>query len=243
MINIFMEEDSGFNNKLTKKEIDVDCLYINGCSVAVGDELPLDIRDNIRFSTLVGDHYNLPIINNAESGGSNSRIVRTTTQDIIDFKSQGKTPFVIIAWTAHHRFEVCNENHKWIQFNAGKDGKDPDFENMYWRKYGGDLGNIELFAVQVMLMQNFLENQNIPYLMVHASNPVVLPRKHKLADFADNLDYRYFLPDLPLRGYLTQWPDIKFGPGGHPLKEGHKKISEFLIQLIDNRYAFSNCNM
>ena len=236
-------EDASFNLKLDITPCEIDCIYANGCSMTAGDELPKNIIEQARYPSLVADYYNVPVYNNAEGGGSNSRIIRTTTQDLIDLKNQGRSPFVIIGWTAHHRFEVCNEHHEWLQFNAGKESKDQEFEKMYWSRYGSDIGNIESFAVQVMLMQKFLESYNIPYLMLHAFNPVSIPRNHKLNDFAEHLDYRYFLPDLSLRGYLTQWPNIEFGSGGHPLEEGHKKISEFIIELIENRYEFSNRNL
>jgi len=236
-------EDISFNLELDATPCKIDCIYANGCSMTAGDELSKDIVEQVRYPSLVAKHYNVPVYNNAKGGGSNTRIVRTTTQDLIDLKSQGRSPFVIIGWTAHHRFELCDQKHEWLQFNAGKESKDPEFEKLYWSKYGSDIGNIESFAVQVMLMQKFLESYKIPYLMLHAFNPVIIPRNHKLNDFVEHLDYKYFLPDLTLRGYLTQWPNIKFGEGGHPLEEGHKKISEFVIDLIDNRYAISNRNL
>ena len=233
-LNISME-DKSLNIK--QKNIKIDCIYANGCSMTAGDELSKDIIEQARYPSLVAAHYNVPVYNNARGGGSNARIVRTSTQDLVDLKSQGRFPFVIIGWTAHHRFEVCNQKHEWLQFNAGKEkSKDPEFEKLYWSKYGSDIGNIESFAVQVMLLQKFLESYEIPYLMLHAINPVVIPRNHKLNDFVEHLDYKYFLPEITLRGYLTQWPKIEFGEGGHPLEQGHKKISEFVIELIENRY-------
>ena len=224
------DEDNAIQN--------INCLYVNGCSLTVGDEMPDKIKYSCRYSALLAKYFDVEEINNAKGGGSNARILRTGIQDITKLLDNGKKPFVIIAWTAEHRFEACHiDSNQWLQFNAGEKSIDPEFEKIYWSRYGSDYGNKECFAVQAYLMETFLKSLNIPYLMLHAFNPVVLPRDSDLENFCNRFDYRYFLPDLTLKGYLSQWPDLEYGPGGHPLQDGHFKIYEFVKDLIEKRYA------
>ena len=58
-------------------------LLVNGDSFVFGDGLKNTINDV--WATKLGDRLNMDVINLGESGGSNQRILRTTTEWILDY--------------------------------------------------------------------------------------------------------------------------------------------------------------
>ena len=71
-------------------------LLVNGCSHIAGSEA--DTNVGILFAKELGHD----LVNIAEPGGGNQRILRST----IEYIEQNEKPdFVLIGWTTHERFE------------------------------------------------------------------------------------------------------------------------------------------
>lgn len=232
-----MWEHNFFNKELNIKDYNVDCLYVNGCSFSEGAEL--HDSNNSRWSKLVADHYNIQEVNCAQGGGSNDRIFRTTTQDLL--KMQGsKNPYVVLMFTNLSRFETGTSNGNWFPWSINStelSEKDIKFASMYYENYQNDACDVERFAVQLFHLQNMLQSLNIPYLFLHGLNTPV--ETNKIESIASYLDLRYYVHQFDVRQYLMQWPNIKFGPGGHPLEIGQEKIKEWIINLTNDRYCFN----
>jgi hypothetical protein len=113
----------------------VNLLYVNGCSHTAAAEavVPecfavddgrhgIDRRphpENLKASwcTVVGQAINVPVICDAESGGSNPRILRTTRQWISNNPDKLSNVLMILQWTTWERQEWYYDN-RWYQVNA-----------------------------------------------------------------------------------------------------------------------------
>ena len=62
-------------------------LYANGCSMTLGDEMSDPSRTC--FPTLVAEHFGFDLHNDAHSGASNCRILRTTLLWLADYLGKG----------------------------------------------------------------------------------------------------------------------------------------------------------
>ena len=143
-----------------------------------------EIYNEFNWAGTVAKELNIPtIINSAEGGGSNYRIVRTTVDYVRGLSAkQKKETLVIIGWTLTDRSELYlddkENNAQWMFFNAAQ-----EFSNLtpsetfskkfhermskFWESYVVDVHNnyssIYNFFQQSELLANFLENQGIRY--------------------------------------------------------------------------------
>jgi hypothetical protein len=101
-------------------------LYVNGDSHSIGVEL----KDPTQaWPCLLANRLGLPLVNDAKSGGSNPRILRTvsnftTNSDLQDI-------FVIIGWTSWEREEWQQGNVYYDVNSGGHDTLPPDLELKY----------------------------------------------------------------------------------------------------------------
>jgi hypothetical protein len=220
------------------KNINVDTLYANGDSWAYGAELS-DKNDS--FVNVISKNYNLPLMNSACPGGSNQRILRTTIENVSRLLQQGKTPFVIVAWTLPHRFELySSEEKKFVTFSSPNSAADIDLGNLIWSKWSSDKTDVINFLTQVISLQSFLKQNNIPYFMTNVFKIVYeLLDKSEIELFQSQIDVDHYMYNLPLKVLLTPYINIEWG-ADHPLTEGHAIIAKFLIEQINIRYSFNN---
>jgi len=167
-------------------------LYANGCSYTCGAEIEgeeiwmSDYNLKWCFAGQIANKYNLRYLNDAEPGGSNERIVRTTTTWVSKCLKNGVKPediFCIIGWTNPNRIEFFYDN-KWIQWLPGISGLQLYEENINNRKVGRgykeldkyivnyfthEYGNFTKMIIQIILLSLFLKNLKIDFLMVNAA--------------------------------------------------------------------------
>ena len=85
-------------------------LFANGDSFIFGDELDNPSKDV--WVTKLGNRLNMDVVNLGESGGGNQRIMRTTTEWILDYfyydptYRTAKNLYVIIGWSSPDRIEL-----------------------------------------------------------------------------------------------------------------------------------------
>lgn len=214
----------------------VDCLYVNGDSWAYGHKLDELTRMDQCWPGIVAKNLELELILNAYPGGSNQRIIRTAVQDIQSLINKGKRPLVIISWTFLHRYELCRlDNNHWDRFSGVGYEADPELANIITSRYNSDIGNMEVFAVQSLLLQSFLKNNQIPYLLVPTFNInfELLPTE-LLETISNSIDLKYFMHDFNLRSYLNSFNDLDW-IDDHPGPEGHRLIADFLLTQIRRR--------
>ena len=125
-------------------------LYVNGCSHSAaaeaavphawacddgelwqhGDE-PHPANLAVSYGRHIANKLNAELICQASSGGSNDRIIRTTTEWINANPAKLKDTFMILQWTTWEREEWLH-NNKWYQVNAsGIDIVPPELEQRY----------------------------------------------------------------------------------------------------------------
>jgi hypothetical protein len=216
------------------KKINTDILYCNGDSWAHGVELE-DVSDS--FVNVIAAHYKLPVINSSLPGGSNHRILRTTIEDVSRLLKQGKSPFVLISWTLPHRFELFSvEKQKFVAFSSPGSAADDELGNILWSKWSSDKTDVINFLTQVISLQSFLKQNNVPYFMTNVFKVVYeLLDKTDIELYQSQIDTTYYMYNLPFKVLLTPYINIEWGIE-HPLKDGHAIIAKFLIEQIDIRY-------
>tara|TARA_Y100001972_G_C7622841_1_gene312399 strand:- start:648 stop:1349 length:702 start_codon:yes stop_codon:yes gene_type:complete len=85
-------------------------LFVNGDSFVFGDGLENPKKEV--WATKLGEKLSMDVVNLGESGGSNHRIMRTTTEWILDFfyydptYRTAKDLYVIITWSSPDRIEL-----------------------------------------------------------------------------------------------------------------------------------------
>ena len=219
-----------------RKKMTVDCLYVNGDSWAYGSGLVEGNRLEKCWAGCLAKDLGLELILNAERGGSNHRILRTTVQDLQQLINEGKRPLVILGWTFPHRYELCrSDNNCWDKFSGTGHDADPELAKLITTRYNSDIGNLELFGTQVMLIQSFLRNLKLPYLLVPTFRIEfeALP-PDMLANIIQGIDFKYCLHDFSLRSYLNSFNDIDW-IDNHPGPEGHRIIADFLLTQVNRR--------
>lgn len=216
------------------KKINVDTLYCNGDSWSCGVEL--DDTSN-SFPNIISKNYNLPIINSAKPGGSNQRILRTSIEDISKLIKQGKKPFVLISWTLTNRFELYDAiKNEYASFTSPDSAADIDLGRLIWSRWSTEKSDIINFLTQVISLQSFLKQNNIPYFMANVFKVVYeLLDCEQIELYQSQIDTDFYMYNLPFKSLLTPYINIEWGVS-HPLKEGHAIIAKFLIEQINIRY-------
>lgn len=216
------------------KNINVDTLYCNGDSWAHGVELE---NTDDSFVNVVAKNYKLPVINSSRPGGSNQRILRTTIEDVSRLLIQDKKPFVLLAWTLPHRFELYSTDKKeFATFSSPNSAADEQLGNTIWSKWSSNKTDVINFLTQVISLQSFLKQNNIPYFMTNIFKIAYeLLDDEKIKLYQSQIDTNFYMYNLPLNVLLTPYINIKWGID-HPLEEGHLIIAKFLIEQLNIRY-------
>jgi hypothetical protein len=138
-------------------------LYVNGDSHSRGG---LTVHSNQSFATRVAKEFGLDIVNEAQSGASNARILRTSKEY---FATQQSPTLVIIGWSTWEREEWQHENQ---YYNVNSSGHDPLPKALtdYYKKWVIDQTPDHLDAKSRQIHEEiydlhlWLKQQRIPHL-------------------------------------------------------------------------------
>ena len=159
----------------------INLIYANGCSHTAGAEIEGDFAGDCTrksFPAKIANYYNCNVINDALSGGSCDRVVRTTLEFVEHYKIDKKDTsklFIIIGWPGYHRTEI--KHNGWIIPLCASTftNKDPDWipNNIkHWFVNGMSVGDedfmIYKIQIQILLMQEYLKSQGIKFLFFSA---------------------------------------------------------------------------
>jgi len=186
--------------------------------------------------------------NDAFPGGSNKRILRTTTDWILYNKDRHPDLFVVVGWTYHSRFELWNEENKcYKQYNPNTRGLDKDekmFIDSYWRNTYNDYERISEYLHCVINLQALLKYYKIDFLFFNAIQDLDGLAKFDMTIFNHLLDQidreRYY---CLYKGTFNTWDEEKKytrGPDFHPLAEGHAGWAKVLYNLINENGLRNN---
>jgi hypothetical protein len=242
-----------------------DCVYVCGDSWTQGSELidPTSsiqnhfdpVHDTYRATNhwpkLVADRLGIERIDGSLAGASNDFILRSTIYDVSRLIMEGRKPFVIVAWTQLHRFELGRQNHMWRSFVSPEDPDNPKVATEVWQEWSSDRTDVVKWIQQIICLDSFLKLNAVDYLSTTVFNKTYrLYEQHALSDRGYFDPYLYQLRKhvnfprhalhISLQTYLDQHLDVAYGPGGHPLIQGHQLIAEHFYNKITQHYQFKN---
>lgn len=232
----------------------IDTLYVCGDSWTYGSELVapeyeddfVKANDPYRlehsWGGQLGKMLNLPVINAATPGGSNDYIVRTTVRDVSLLLAEGKRPFVAIAWSQAHRFELwSNEVSDWEQYVSVDSAPKNSMGTRIWGSHSSDFSDLVRYYQQRILLDAFLKLKKLNYYSVNVFHDPLSIRTELIEDERIKV-YLELLRSIPHDTYsftdiVNAAPEVARGKHKHPLEQGHKRIAEHIFRHIQNYKA------
>lgn len=208
-----------------------------GDSFTVGQELQDPTHS---WPTVLAQRCHGHVINLAEPGASNDKIVRKTIEYLINPFSE-QVDIVVVAWSNLGRQEFADEIGNYDVWPGFEESMIDD--DMHWRKdlvryvsmYHDSTWYLEKFYQQVLLLQSFLKIKNQRYVMLNISQKEYYRRGYSdLKPFyVDQVDRAYFL-GFEESG-MREWAQhCEQGAGGHFLQDGHAIVAERIYEHIRN---------
>jgi phage anti-repressor protein len=212
-------------------------LYTVGDSFTYGQELPNPEQQ--AWPVLLADRLGYRLINDGRPGVGNEYIVKQTIKAVAKYKPE----LVVVAWTSCGRQEHADEwgaYDIWPGCSSRVFDEDPKLQyRKELIKYITVNNNAEheyrRWLRQVILLQSFLQNHSIEYIMCN-----VFDNQHRFGKhYKDNQGYYELIDHTKFVGWPTdgfvEWAyDTPHGPGGHPLEQGHKQIAEKIYEACNN---------
>ena len=170
-----------------------------GCSHTEGSEC------STSWPTEFGNIANCDIINLGKGGASNYSIVDTT----IKYLETNTVDCVIIAWTTLERFQFAFRDRVVDYSFCKRDSEDNQLDtflrfadlNMADWNYGKSVTE-----TYVLLLQNYLENNSIPYMFFNMFNSAFTSdQNYKFSSI--NFDKYYIPAEGILEKYLEDYPE------------------------------------
>jgi hypothetical protein len=211
-------------------------LYTIGDSFTYGQELPNPKKQ--AWPVLLADKLGYCLINEGSPGVGNEYIVKQTIKAV----AKHKPDLVVIGWTSCGRQEYAD---KWGVYDIwpGCSSRvfDEDPKLQYRKeviKYITLNNNSEheyrRWLRQVVLLQSFLQNHKIDYIMC-----TVFDNQRRFGKYyKHNQGYYELIDHTKFVGWpndgMVEWAyDTPHGPGRHPLEQGHKQIAEKIYEACN----------
>jgi hypothetical protein len=183
-------------------------LYVNGDSHSNGTDL---VDTSLGWANLLAKKLNLTLVNDAKSGGSNPRILRTAGN--FTTHSNPNNIFVVIGWTSWER-EEWQVGQTYYDVNAGGHDALPENLELKYKTWVTEQNDDERICKSritheyIHKLHRHYKEKRIPHLFFNA----VMPFQHNLTDTQ-----------------VTDWHDNFLGPYDNDLsyywylkKAGHK---------------------
>lgn len=211
-----------------------------GDSFTYGEEL--SDRNN-SWPIQLGNRIGANVINMGLKGGGNKQMIRKVL-DVMCGNTPERDPFdlVVIGWTSPGRMEFaddCGVFDIWPGYAGNmfrKEGQEWRLELLeYINKYHSSEHIYQQYLFDVALMQNFLKQQNMKFIMLSTCLNEYYHHTHhyKMKQRVDLIDPKYYL-GWPTEGMAEWTQGCKRGPNGHFLDEGHQRVSDKLYECIGN---------
>ena len=205
-----------------------------GDSFTYGEEL--ENRDHA-YPYYLAKGLKANVVNLGQPSGGNKQMIRK----VIDYVVSGEPlDLVIIGWTSPGRMEFADANGVfdiWPGYSGNlfkRDGQDWRLELLdYINKHHDPAYIYQQFLLDVILLQSFLKERNIKYVMLSVVSNEYYHKTYFNDDAAlpKQIDATHFL-GWPTEG-MAEWTNgCKRGPNGHFLEEGHRKVTQKLYEHI-----------
>lgn len=242
-----------------------DCLYVCGDSWTHGSELIdpessetnhfASVHETYRLAhywpRLVADQLGVELFDSSYPGGSNDRMLRVTMYDVAKLVSQGRKPFVVVAWSQLHRFELPEgpNGEFWRSFVSPKNRGEPRVAMDTWKEWSSDRSDLVKWLQQIITLDLFLKANSVPYI-----STTVFKETYWLYERYTSQEVEFFQPyltqikqhvnltrhalNISLETFLRQHENVTYGPGGHPLRRGHELLAEQIYSQINSKFQF-----
>ena len=202
-----------------------------GDSFTYGEELA---DQTSAWPYLLGRKLTYMVSNHGEPASGNTKIVRNV------IKHYKTCDLVVVAWSHFARIEVADEQgiyDIWPGSNEAVHYHTPHRKELvqYITKHYNDHYLYQQYLINILLLQNFLKQQNKRYIMVNAfgNNWEELKQLHGIQQLASQIDTTYFL-GWP-NDQMVEWTyGCAKGPNGHFLEEGHQRVADKIYEHIGN---------
>lgn len=229
-----------------------------------GRKLQREFRINNSFTKFLADKFNCDFHNLGENGCSNIDIVNKVFKESIT-----SDDFIVISFTSSLRDTPSFFPSNFKQRSGGLSGiadskteikrslitglkKNPentdmqDFMNEYIRFYITDMHNDYYYSMYnqniIMILQKYLEYNNINYIMVDAFESMIYSKEYDKIDLIDKTKYWEF-DSKTISSFLREFNDkslfenndTKFNENtpAHPSKAGHVLFANELYRYIN----------
>jgi hypothetical protein len=206
-----------------------------GDSFTFGEELE---DRNRAWPFRLGELLGAEVVNMARPGSGNKRMIRY----VIDYVATEEHPdLVVVGWSSPGRMEFADEDgffDLWPGYSGRAFMKEQPWRIellKYMDRHHNEQYLYKQYLLDVILLQSFLEQQNIRYVMLRTVGN----------EFYHNAYYKETKPIADLINTATYlgWPNMGMaewtngcerGPGGHFLDEGHQRVANKINEYIRN---------
>ena len=204
-------------------------LVAAGCSFTYGTNLPMPCADS--WPAVLARRLDMTVTNLGTPAAGNQFI----TKQIVEHEAKHglEDTLVIIAWSHWHRVDFCDPFGTVHHMVPNARGNGAFAEAIFTEYYNEDY-LYQRYLTTVIMMQNFLEHKNVPYLMFDALNGL-----HDGEYMASALELsRRVNTDTFLgfrRANFDSWTDPKDRLScGHPNVRAHSQMADILHEAVLN---------
>jgi hypothetical protein len=206
-----------------------------GDSFTFGEELA--DRDNA-WPFLLGKSLNAEVVNMAKPGSGNKRMIRY----VMEYVATVDTPdLVVVGWSSPGRMEFADEDG-FFDLWPGYSGR-AFMNEQPWRidllnymdRHHNDEYLYKQYLLDVILLQSFLEKQNIKYIMLRTVGNEYYHQTYykETKPLSDLISAETYL-GWPNQGMAEWTQGCARGAGGHFLDEGHQRVADKINEHIRN---------
>lgn len=226
-------------------------------------------RENQRWTKIFSQLTNQKVVNTATDGASIELVLYTTINQVLEFNYKN----IIITWPPLDRILlVRRENNFLINGNVmlvnaiySNSSEFVNFLKLYYKYWINDLYTIKLTLQKILLLQEWLKNQNCKYLFINTnsfnlSNWLKLSNlstelKKSMLDAFDVMDDAQILKEQNEISLLVSKLDLNFydpinynletecfnlglidSVSLHPTEKGHKHIASYIFNSWNQAY-------
>lgn len=204
---------------------------------------------------LLSEHRPVNLVNQAAGGGSNDRILRTTTEYVKSLPADKRqSTLIVIGWTVADRSEIMVDQH-WQRFNPTERfsstvdinqlndtvriAQYDQYQQHYVTTAFNDRQRIHNYFQTVYLLSNLLDHLGIPYYFFNALPAWWSADFDLAAEFADDINWAESHRNIhkiydSMFEYVRE-NNLPVAPYGHPLSSSHRAWSSHLYHHLLQR--------
>lgn len=205
-----------------------------GDSFTYGEELA---DRNLAWPTILANKLGYKLTNLGKPGSGNTRMIRKALMHSCSFD------LVVIAWSHYARIEMADEYGVydiWPGSNEHVHNNLPHRQQLirYITKYHNDVYDLEQYLIDIILLQNFFNQNNIKYIMVNSfgNNYKELENCGDLKELEKQIQKTNFLGwsnnNAPFENMMDWTYGSPKGPQGHFLEQGHEQVADKIYEYI-----------